>query len=152
MRPDEYPESIKWRTFTVERLQASLSEEDDADTCERLIGEFQTVLNDLGYMINDKILQEKSKPLFTAAILLAKDFAGQRAIYQFFNPDNTEKNWYQRARSEYCTNVEDDNEEVSDEGKIAFIVVPALLRYGTERGEALTDRPVVLSKAFVHLE
>jgi hypothetical protein len=148
---DEHPESVKWRTFTVERLKALDPDGGNGETHKRLLGELHRVLKDLGYQIEEADLRKKSEPLFTEAIQLAKIFAAQRAIYQFFHPGKAEKSWTQCLKSEYCRNKKDEDDEGPDEGNIAFIVVPALLRYGTVMGEGLKEQPILLSKAFVHL-
>lgn len=117
-----------------------------------MLEEFQKLLKHFGYEIKDADLHEKANPLFIKAIQLAKDFASQRAIYQFFNPPKTEDIWTQHPKSEYCKNKEEEDEEGPDEGKIAFIIVPALMRLGTAMGEDLRNQTLLLSKAFVHLE
>lgn len=84
--PDEHPESVKWRTFTAERLKDLDPNGGNGETHKRLLEELQRVPRDLGYEIEEANLRKKSEPLFTEAILLAKHFAAQRAIYHRRKP------------------------------------------------------------------
>ncbi|KAH8678767.1 hypothetical protein BGZ60DRAFT_513047 [Tricladium varicosporioides] len=143
-----YPDSAKWRSFTAERLIDSEDEHDDEEVQRRLFINFQLALHELGYKIDDVLLQEKTRPLFQKAIQLAKLFARQRAIYELF--DHQGRKWWTKERdSGYCRNQEDDDDP-EGEGDIAFVIVPALVRRGTAMGEDL-KQAVFLTKALVHL-
>ncbi|KAH6676492.1 hypothetical protein B0J14DRAFT_355176 [Halenospora varia] len=143
-----YPDSAKWRSFTAERLIDSEDEHDDEEVQRRLFINFQLILHEFGYKIDDAGLQDKTRPLFQKAIQLAKLFAKQRAMYEFFD-HRGRKWWTEEANSAYCRNQEDED-DLEGEGDIAFVVVPALLRRGTAMGEDL-KQAVFLTKALVHL-
>jgi hypothetical protein len=148
MKTGRQQDSAKWRSFTAERLMSSGSEQGDIALQKHLTEIFLSLLKALGYRVKETELNEKLSPLLGKAIELGKVLAGERAMYQFFDP-RSEKWWSKRPEDEYCRN-EEDEDEPEGEGEIAFISVPALMKRGTGTGEDL-DQHAFISKALVNL-
>ena len=123
---------------------------DNAEIEAEVTHELANVLQGLEYEVKGGA-QEQLAAMLNAAIPLAQLLAEQRALFSIFEPTIEEEGKRVKKEDELrCDFAAFRDEDEGGEGDVWFLVRPALLRYGTWRGESLEQR-TVLRKALVQL-
>jgi len=136
--------------MSVLRAKAIGVTTDNADIEAEVINELANVLQGLEYEVKAGV-QEQLSAMLNVAIPLAQLLAEQRAVFSIFEPTMEEEGKRVKKDDELrCDFAAFRDEEEGGEGDVWFLVRPALLRYGTWRGESLEQR-TVLRKALVQL-
>lgn len=152
MLADENNDSAKWRAMTVQQLKAQDVEKFNGDVQSHLMKDFESMLRELGYEVNETELQKKMNDVLLQAISFAQLVAGQRAIFGFFVPKCREFEIRKKEDDELMTNLDGEFPELQDElaRGVWFVVKPGLAKWGTGTGANL-DRSTVLVKSYVEL-
>jgi hypothetical protein len=138
--------------LTVKRLEELGATHDIDQIRDSLASHFRLeVLNKLGYSFEKEADHTHLNKLLTAAIELAQIFAKQRAIFAFRKPIFKSD---ERKSLDSLEMTNKDNEytavEEEMEGIVWFVIQPALVKFGTGKGERLNEHTVV-RKAYVEL-
>lgn len=134
--------------MTAEKLARKTKELGVHDHVDYVLASFNDAFKTLGYSGLSEIKDGRKRmlALLEAAVALAQKFATQRAILELWEPTKPEK----VEGSKGLTNVLSDADE-EREGRVWFVVSPALVKYGTGKGEEL-DKLKLLQRAVVVLE
>ncbi|KAF2685160.1 hypothetical protein K458DRAFT_450017 [Lentithecium fluviatile CBS 122367] len=145
-------EAAKWRSLSGARL-ATASENDHATSQEvhsRVLESFGGICEELGYLgLKDiKDGTKKMAPLIDAAIVLARSFSAQRAVFRLTEPSQSEKD----VEDDSVTTVDQSFEEEEEKaGRICYVSRPGLVKWGTGSGADLKAQTILI-KAVVELE
>ncbi len=147
---------IKWRCDTVELLIKLEKEADRTKHCKTIVSDLLVWPEFFQLGLKSpipEILQAKLKDTVSSAVLLARIFSRQRAVYELQFPDKCRL----REDDELMTNVgsevgvEGFPEEESFSGEVRSYVTPALLKFGDGNGSNLSHCSCLV-KALVSLE
>ena len=149
---DENDASAKWRAMTVQQLKAQDVEKFNADVQSHLFKEFESMLRELGYEVNETELRKKTNEVLMQAISFAQFVAGQRAIFGFYVPKRKESGMQTRKDDGLMTNIDGEFPEVLEEisRDVWFVVKPGLAKWGTGTGENL-GKSTILVKSYVEV-
>jgi hypothetical protein len=152
MLADENDDSAKWRAMTVQQLKAQNVEKFNGDVQSHLMKDFESILRELGYEVNETELRKKMNEVLFQAISFAQLVAGQRAIFGFFVPKRKDFEIRKKEEDELMTNIDGEFPEVQEElaRDVWFVVKPGLAKWGTGSGKNL-DESTVLIKSYVEL-
>lgn len=145
-------ESAKWRAMTTRQLTTGGIEKFNGDVHSRLTKDFESMLHQLGYDVDETELRKKLKEVVLQAISFAQLAAGQRAIFRFYMPTPEHSKLQKEENDGMMTNIDGEFPELQEElvRDVWFVVKPGLVKWGTGTGENL-DTSVVLVKSYVEL-
>jgi hypothetical protein len=139
----------------VERLVAAQTKDDKDLVKQRVQTEFESLLKEMEFNVelNKKgvTVEGLLQDLLDIVIPFAQMLAGQRAIFRLLAPSAIEK----RREDPYMKNMDEDAEfddlDEEQEGEVAYVVKPGLIKFGTGMGQKLDCEETILVSAFVQL-